>query len=116
MPYAFTPGEYGAYASEDTLKSVIDSEFVPSAVAGDFDAATLDTIAAVADAAGAGWPEARRLKKLSWLIKFGQFRLGIWARDPERAREAMRRHLLGGIKRYRALTRPKLSQDGSDNG
>ena len=30
----------------------------------------------------------------------------IWAHDPERAREAMRRHLTGGIKRYRALTRP----------
>ncbi|SON58447.1 L-lactate utilization operon repressor (plasmid) [Hartmannibacter diazotrophicus] len=28
----------------------------------------------------------------------------ILARDPERAREAMRRHLLGGIKRYRAVT------------
>ena len=30
----------------------------------------------------------------------------IRARDPERARAAMRRHLAGGIKRYRALTRP----------
>jgi DNA-binding FadR family transcriptional regulator len=30
----------------------------------------------------------------------------IWARDPDGAREAMRRHLLGGIKRYRALTGP----------
>jgi DNA-binding FadR family transcriptional regulator len=39
----------------------------------------------------------------------------IWARDPERAREAMRRHLLGGIKRYRALTRPKPPQDGVDS-
>jgi GntR family transcriptional regulator, transcriptional repressor for pyruvate dehydrogenase complex len=38
----------------------------------------------------------------------------IWARDPERAREAMRRHLLGGIKRYRALTRPKPPHGGPD--
>lgn len=37
----------------------------------------------------------------------------IWARDPERAREAMRNHLLGGIRRYRALTRPRRSPDGS---
>ncbi|HKH44797.1 MAG TPA: hypothetical protein VKM72_09050 [Thermoanaerobaculia bacterium] len=27
--------------------------------------------------------EARRLKKLSWLIKLGQFRLALWPRDPE---------------------------------
>jgi GntR family transcriptional regulator, transcriptional repressor for pyruvate dehydrogenase complex len=39
----------------------------------------------------------------------------IWARDPEHAREAMRRHLLGGIKRYRALTRPKRSPAATDN-
>ena len=39
----------------------------------------------------------------------------IWARDPEQAREAMRRHLLGGIKRYRALTRPKPPQIATDN-
>jgi uncharacterized membrane protein YgcG len=44
-------GFLGAYANEDALKSIIDTEFVPSAIAGDFDAATLDTIAAVAERA-----------------------------------------------------------------
>ncbi len=44
-------GFIGAYASEDTLKSIIDGAFVPSAIAGDFDGAALDTIAAVADRA-----------------------------------------------------------------
>jgi uncharacterized membrane protein YgcG len=44
-------GFIGAYASEDTLKSIIDGEFVPSAIAGDFDTAALDTIAAVAERA-----------------------------------------------------------------
>lgn len=44
-------GFLGAYASEDALKSVIDSEFVPSAIAGNFDAAALDTITAVAERA-----------------------------------------------------------------
>lgn len=44
----------------------------------------------------------------------------IWARDPERARAAMRKHLQGGIKRYRALTRPNMAKapdpvDGSDS-
>jgi GntR family transcriptional repressor for pyruvate dehydrogenase complex len=34
----------------------------------------------------------------------------IWARDPERARAAMRKHLQGGIKRYRALTRPSMAR------
>ncbi|HSI99648.1 MAG TPA: TPM domain-containing protein [Patescibacteria group bacterium] len=44
-------GFLGAYANEDALKSIIDSEFVPPALAGNFDAATLDTIAAVAERA-----------------------------------------------------------------
>lgn len=35
----------------------------------------------------------------------------IWARDPERARDAMRKHLQGGIRRYRALTRPSRKSD-----
>jgi DNA-binding FadR family transcriptional regulator len=39
----------------------------------------------------------------------------ILARDPEAARDAMRRHLLGGIKRYRGLTsRAKLSAPKQD--
>ena len=44
-------GFIGAYASEDDLKSIIDNQFVPSALAGNFDAAALDTIAAVAERA-----------------------------------------------------------------
>ena len=44
-------GFLGAYANEDALKSIIDTEFVPSAIAGSFDAAALDTIAAVAERA-----------------------------------------------------------------
>jgi GntR family transcriptional regulator, transcriptional repressor for pyruvate dehydrogenase complex len=34
----------------------------------------------------------------------------IFARDPEAAREAMRRHLIGGMERYRALTRRMRSE------
>ena len=44
-------GFLGAYANEDALKSIIDDEFVPSAIAADFDAATLDTMTAVAERA-----------------------------------------------------------------
>jgi len=44
-------GFIGAYATEDALKSIIDSEFVPAALDGNFDAAALDTIAAVAQRA-----------------------------------------------------------------
>jgi uncharacterized membrane protein YgcG len=44
-------GFLGAYANEDALKSIIDNEFVPSAVARNFDAAALNTIAAVAERA-----------------------------------------------------------------
>ena len=44
-------GFLGAYANEDALKSIIDTEFVPSAIAGSFDAAALDTIAAVTERA-----------------------------------------------------------------
>lgn len=42
-------GFLAAYATEGTLKSIIDSRFVPSAIAGDFDTAALDTITAVAE-------------------------------------------------------------------
>ncbi|NDW05960.1 FadR/GntR family transcriptional regulator [Jiella pacifica] len=38
----------------------------------------------------------------------------IWNRDPERARDAMRRHLLGGIKRYRAIIRPAARAEAAD--
>lgn len=37
----------------------------------------------------------------------------ISGRDSEGAREAMRHHLQGGIKRYRALTRVRASEQGS---
>ena len=44
-------GFLGAYANEDALKSIIDDEFVPSAIAGNFDVAALDTMRAVAQRA-----------------------------------------------------------------
>ncbi len=44
-------GFLGAYANEDTLKSIIEDDFVPSARSGDFDGATLATLAAVAERA-----------------------------------------------------------------
>jgi len=44
-------GFLGSYADENALKSIIDNDFVPSALARDFDAAALDTIEAVAERA-----------------------------------------------------------------
>ncbi|WP_442880063.1 FadR/GntR family transcriptional regulator [Aurantimonas sp. A2-1-M11] len=38
----------------------------------------------------------------------------IWARDPEAAREAMRRHLQDSVKRYRAITRASRPVHGND--
>lgn len=40
----------------------------------------------------------------------------ILARDPEKAREAMRRHLVTGIKRYRALTVRRLTNQDKTGG
>jgi Transcriptional regulators len=40
----------------------------------------------------------------------------ILARDPDRAREAMRRHLVTGIKRYRSLTSWSLNKKNDDIG
>ena len=42
-------GFLGAYANEDALKGIIDADFVPSALRGDFDGATLATIDALAE-------------------------------------------------------------------
>jgi uncharacterized membrane protein YgcG len=42
-------GFLGAYANEDALKQIIDADFVPSALRGDFDGATLATIDALAE-------------------------------------------------------------------
>jgi uncharacterized membrane protein YgcG len=41
-------GFLGAYANEDEMKGVIDSVFVPAALAGDFDRATLDSVRRIA--------------------------------------------------------------------
>ncbi len=41
-------GFLGAYANEDTMKSIIDSDFVPSARSGDLEGAVLNTVEAVA--------------------------------------------------------------------
>ena len=40
----------------------------------------------------------------------------IMARDPDRAREAMRRHLVTGIKRYRSLTSWRQDQKEDEGG
>ncbi|TIX67724.1 MAG: FCD domain-containing protein, partial [Mesorhizobium sp.] len=40
----------------------------------------------------------------------------ILARDPEKAREAMRRHLVTGIKRYRALTVRRSTNQSKSGG
>ncbi|MHC1551392.1 FadR/GntR family transcriptional regulator [Phyllobacterium sp. K27] len=40
----------------------------------------------------------------------------IMARDPDRAREAMRRHLVTGIKRYRSLTSWLYNQKDDESG
>lgn len=40
----------------------------------------------------------------------------ILARDPDKAREAMRRHLVTGIKRYRSLTTWRQDQKKDDSG
>ena len=42
-------GFLGAYANEDAMKSIIDSDFVPSARAGDIEGAVLNTVEAVAE-------------------------------------------------------------------
>ena len=42
-------GFLGAYANEDTLKDIIDAEFVPSARSGDLEGAILNTVEAVAE-------------------------------------------------------------------
>ena len=42
-------GFLGAYANEDALKGIIDADYVPSALRGDFDGATLATIDALAE-------------------------------------------------------------------
>ena len=47
-------GFLAAYANEDTLKGIIDSEFVPSALNGDFDGAVLATIQALDERVDAG--------------------------------------------------------------
>ncbi|TPJ49576.1 FadR/GntR family transcriptional regulator [Mesorhizobium sp. B2-6-4] len=48
------------------------------------------------------------------LLEHREIADAILARDPDRAREAMRRHLVTGIKRYRSLTawRPAPKSDG----
>lgn len=48
------------------------------------------------------------------LAEHTQVAEAIWARDPEAARDAMRRHLQGGIKRYRAITRATRPTPASD--
>jgi hypothetical protein len=55
-------GFLGAYANEDAMKSIIDSDFLPSARSGDFEVAVLNTVEAVA---GRVTPEGRdRLEML----------------------------------------------------
>ena len=41
-------GYLGAYASEDDLKEIIDGDFVPAALSGDFDRAVLDSLDEIA--------------------------------------------------------------------
>ena len=41
-------GFLGAYANEDALKEIIEADFVPAAIAGDLEQATVDTIESVA--------------------------------------------------------------------
>jgi uncharacterized membrane protein YgcG len=55
-------GFLGAYANEDAMKSIIDTDFVPSARSGDIEGAVLNTLEAVAERVT---PEARdRLEML----------------------------------------------------
>jgi DNA-binding FadR family transcriptional regulator len=48
------------------------------------------------------------------LLEHREIAEAILARDPDRAREAMRRHLVTGIKRYRSLTTWRPSEKSGE--